>query len=58
MDKEAKKRDLIQLIQSRCVHRRRGIVKGTDVVYCQACNKILYHLNGEVIKDERKFKIS
>jgi hypothetical protein len=28
-----------------------GIVKGSDVVYCQDCEKILYHLNGEVIKD-------
>jgi hypothetical protein len=58
MDKEAKKRELIQLIQSRCVHRRLGIVKGSDVVYCQDCEKILYHLNGEVIKNESKLKTS
>ena len=49
--KEARRREVIQLIQGRCVHRRRGIVKGTDVVYCQDCEKILYHMNGEVIKN-------
>ena len=40
--KEVKDREIIQLIQSRCVHRRRGIVKGSDnVQYCQDCEKVL-----------------
>ena len=47
---EAKKREVIQLIQSRCVHRRRGIIKAArllyqkKIVYCQDCEKILYDL--------------
>lgn len=42
--KEAKDRETIQLIQSRCKHRRRGIVsqEGHNVQYCQDCNKIFY----------------
>lgn len=41
--KEAKDREIIQLIQSRCVHRRQGIVKDSDnVLYCQDCEKVLY----------------
>lgn len=43
-DKEAKKREVIQKVQSRCKHRRRGIVsqEGHNVQYCQDCNKIFY----------------
>ena len=47
---EARKREVVQLIQSRCVHRRRGIVKAArlvnqkKIVYCQDCEKILYDL--------------
>jgi len=49
--KEAKDREIIQLIQSRCVHRRIGIVKGSDnVFYCQDCEKILYGMGS---KDRR-----
>ena len=59
MDKEAKKREVIQLIQSRCNHRRLGIVKGSDVVYCQDCEKILYDLERKgVMKNENKLTIS
>ena len=49
-EKEARKREVVQLIQSRCVHRRRGIIKVAklfyhqEVVYCQDCEKILYDL--------------
>lgn len=49
-NEEAKKREIIQLIQSRCVHRRLGIVKAArlvhqkKIVYCQDCEKILYDL--------------
>lgn len=40
---EEKDREIIQLIQSRCIHRRLGIVKDSDnVLYCQDCEKILY----------------
>jgi len=40
--KEAKDREIIQLIQSRCIHRRLGIVKNSDnVLYCQDCEKII-----------------
>jgi hypothetical protein len=47
---EARKREVVQLIQSRCVHRRRGIIKTANlfyqkkIVYCQDCEKILYDL--------------
>ena len=46
--KEAKDREIIQLIQSRCAHRRRGVIseKGHNITvfmfYCQDCLKILY----------------
>lgn len=41
--KEARDRKLIQLIQSRCKHRRVGIVKGSATIfYCEDCEKILY----------------
>lgn len=42
--KEAKDREAIQLIQSRCAHRRRGVVseEGHNVLYCQDCNKPFY----------------
>ena len=44
--KEAKDREIIQLIQSRCVHRRIGIVKGSEFVfYCEDCEKVLYGIN-------------
>lgn len=39
---EARDREIIQPIQSRCIHRRLGIVKNTDIFYCQDCEKILY----------------
>lgn len=43
--KEAKDREIIQLIQSRCVHRRMGILKlgiflyDQKFLYCQDCLK-------------------
>lgn len=46
--KEAKDREIIHLIQSRCVHRRQGIIKVARafydqlIFYCQDCEKILY----------------
>ena len=49
-NEEARKREVVQLIQSRCVHRRRGIIKAArlvnqeKIVYCQDCEKILYDL--------------
>jgi len=45
--KEAYDREIIQLIQSRCVHRRLGIVKGSEAVfYCEDCEKIFYGRGG------------
>jgi len=43
-DKEAKKREIIQLVQSRCKHRRRGVIseEGHNVIYCQDCLKTFY----------------
>lgn len=44
--KEAKDREIIQLIQSRCVHRRMGILKvakafyQAKILYCQDCEKL------------------
>lgn len=47
--KEAYDRGIIQLIQSRCVHRRIGIVKGSELVfYCEDCEKILYGMGLKV----------
>ncbi len=45
--KEAKDRETIQLIQSRCVHRRRGVTsdEGHNVVKCLDCGKFLYGLD-------------
>lgn len=45
--KEAKDRETIQLIQSRCVHRRRGVTsdEGHNVVKCLDCEKFLYGLD-------------
>ena len=42
--KEAKDREMTQLLQSCRKHRRRGIVsqEGHNVQYCQDCNKIFY----------------
>jgi len=46
--KEARDREIIQLIQSRCVHRRLGVIKIARlfydqlIFYCQDCEKILY----------------
>ena len=41
--KEAKNRELVQLIQSNCRHRRMGIIKNSGtVLYCQDCMKVLY----------------
>lgn len=39
--KERKNKRTIQLIQSRCVHRRRGVLSqdGHNVLYCQDCLK-------------------
>lgn len=59
-NQEARKREVVQLIQSRCKHRRLGIVKSArlilqkKIVYCQDCEKILYDLDGRSIKDENK----
>ena len=62
---EARKRHIIQLIQSRCNHRRLGIVEAArrvyqqKIVYCEDCEKILYDLERkEVMKDENKLKAS
>lgn len=43
-DKEAKKREIIQKVQSRCVHRRQGIIsqEGHNVTHCLDCGKIFY----------------
>jgi len=43
-DKEAKKREIIQLVQSRCKHRRMGVLsqEGHNFLYCQDCNKPFY----------------
>ena len=55
---EARKRHIIQLIQSRCNHRRLGIVEAArrvyqqKIVYCEDCEKILYDLDGRSIKNE------
>lgn len=44
--KEARDREIIQLIQSRCVHRRMGILKvakafyQVKILYCQDCEKL------------------
>lgn len=64
-DKELTKREVVQLIQDRCVHRRRGIIKSArllyqkKIVYCQDCEKILYDLESKgVMKDESKLKTS
>lgn len=58
---EARKREIIQVIQSGCVHRRLGIIKAArllyqkKIVYCQDCEKILYDLERKgVMKDENK----
>lgn len=46
--KEAKDREIIHIIQSRCIHRRQGIIKVARefydqlIFYCQDCEKILY----------------
>ena len=44
-DKEAKKREIIQLVQSRCKHRRMGVLsqEGHNLLYCQDCNKPFYN---------------
>lgn len=42
---EAKKREIIQLVQSRCKHRRMGVLsqEGHNILYCQDCNKPFYN---------------
>ncbi len=46
--KEARDREIIHLIQSKCVHRRQGVIKVARdfyhqlIFYCQDCEKILY----------------
>ena len=43
-DKEARKREIVQLVQSRCKHKRKGVVseEGHNISHCLDCGKIFY----------------